>query len=352
MVTAKYFAMKLVISSVKIQIVCLWMVGSSLVATQADWMQNLPDTVKARPMTQLKLLGSHDSGAYRLNLTATPPMEETPMMDWVVDIARDNPEANQVLRQVTLAQRLNISEQLQQGIRALDLRILYNSDVQEFFMSHSMATDTLSSGLAQIRQFMTEHPGELIVIQMQDDAEHGEMTAPHNHEAISMVHAALGQFLIPVTQNRTLNSTMTLGTLVKSNKRILFSFLDRLSRKYGDIWSSSVINTSWPNGQTVNESLSTIQTYLPALRHAKNTLLNLVFFTITPTKDSIIAGVIGEALCGGVADSLFEWASQINAASMAFISQNLSLLKGLNIISIDNPSDGDVEQAIAWNYDN
>ena len=306
-------------------------------------MAKLPEAVKQRRLDQIKLLGTHDSGAYQLDLNASTPMEQTPILDLFKDLAEVDPVAYQVLENLTLSQPLSIFEQLEQGVRALDLRILYNNITQEFYLSHSFATEKLIPVLYKIGYFLSQHPGEILVIVMADDYEHVEQTSPYNSEAAVIIQSAMGDFLIPVSSSGNITDNMTLNDLVAQNQRVLINFENFF-------WPSGVLNQYWPNGQTANESMSVIETYLPEFSKLGQNLLNLVFFTVTPDASSILKNLIADWTGKNFPDSLFDWAARMYPRALDFIALNLKKLADLNIISVDAPSDAYVQRVIDWNH--
>ncbi|MEI6805636.1 MAG: hypothetical protein WCK49_03915 [Myxococcaceae bacterium] len=304
-------------------------------------MQNLPADIKQRRIDQLMLLGSHDSAAYKLDLNHTTPMEKTPILNLLKDLAEIDPLIDQVVKNQTLSQPLSIFEQLEQGIRALDFRFLYNNITQNFYLSHSYATVLMAPVFYEIQAFLNKHPGEFLVIQLENDYEHRESTGPYNAQAIQIVENALDAFLIPVTQNKSINNSMTLENLVRLNQRVLFNFNNKFPSNSTYLWPQSIVNEYWPNGQTVNQSMSIIETYLPELKASAQGFLNLVFFTVTPDPESIFENLFK--------DSLFTWAAEIYPRAREFIASNLQRLSGLSIVSVDAPSDAYVENVIQWN---
>src|SRR3989338_1703397 len=235
---------------------------------QADWMQNLPDSVKQRSLSEFKLPGTHDSAAYMVNLTASVPMELVPALNLFLNPYWLGEELTQrACEGMTLTQKYTVFEQLEQGIRAFDFRIFYHPEYQEFFMSHSFATVSMRIVLTHIRDFMLDHPGEVLVIEMNDDKEHAQLTNPKNEDAISIVQSILGDWLIPT------NTSLSLENLVFSQKRILFTFLGNLSNTYENVWHNGTVVEFWPNEPEPNASLQVIEDYLPNMSTPNETLL-------------------------------------------------------------------------------
>ena len=316
---------------------------------QADWMSQLSTVVKQRPLTRLKLMQSHNSGAYQLMLNATTPMEHFGLLDDAIILAEEDSSVEQFIGKVTFCQSKNIYEQLEQGIRSLDLRVLYNNILNEFFLSHSFATVPLRSALTQIQHFMTRHRGEILFMQMENDYEHTQETMPYNDQIISIVQSALGSLLLPVSANKMLNDTITLKSLTQSNKRILFSFSNPFAGSYNNVWLGKIINYFWPNDQTAENSLNTIRNNLPFYGTPQNKFMNSIFFTVTPSKNSILIGYLGEKFDCPVNNGIYDEASAMEALSSPFIRNHPSELAGLNIVSVDFPTDDYVQQIIDWN---
>ncbi len=106
----------------------------------ADWMRRYLPAIGGLKLTELTLPGTHDAGSFRADGVSQP---------WVQ------------------TQYLSFEEQLQQGVRALDLRLMNTgnrTDPIQFCHGSVLTNLTLDQGLAQIAGFLAEHTSELVVL--------------------------------------------------------------------------------------------------------------------------------------------------------------------------------------------
>lgn len=120
----------------------------------ADWMSYFTDfRVADLPM----LPASHDSGAAKVSESE----------DWLGLVAwlYAQTQTNSIMNQLLL------------GVRLLDLRLWVTFDEfdldDSIYLSHTFRSNlTLANTLAQVRQFLVEHPTEFVVLMTRIDAQH------------------------------------------------------------------------------------------------------------------------------------------------------------------------------------
>jgi hypothetical protein len=337
----------------------------------ADWMANLPISVRTAALKHLIVPGSHDSATYTLDIAATPPMQGS-IYQVLLDLLADPLTAliaDAPIHDLTLTQRGMIAPfQLESGIRALDLRVLYNpANVQQsldpFFFSHSFAAVPMNETLRGVASFLTAHAGEVIIVQLSVDWEHRNQTLPHLPTVMGIVRDILGEWLVPVPVENTSTYAnffveTSLATLVDAGHRVLFS-LDETSvdvRSFPGIWNASAVNTFWPNGQTANMSMSTIDAYLygadpsNTMPENNNDQLNLVFFTITPSDASIVQNVLDHIWNLTNVTSLRDYAQEMRAPTLSALAKAVGVdKKRISIVSIDWPDAEMISAIIALN---
>lgn len=105
----------------------------------ANWMQHYGSCIGGLQLTQLTLPGTHDAGTYL---------------------------GTQVLTDQT--QYLNILQQLQQGVRALDLRFQVDgTGPDRFYISHTLKINvTLQQILTQIQEFLRSNSMEIVILDL------------------------------------------------------------------------------------------------------------------------------------------------------------------------------------------
>lgn len=170
---------------------------------QADWMGELPLSVQRAPFKDIIVVGSHDSATHRLDFTATPPMSGSISNDIFQILLELNLDPFTALivgpptLDLTVTQHVCIAEQLEQGIRALDLRVLYNGTSETFFFAHSFAAVPFIETLQGIADFMNKHPREIVTIQIAPDWPHRHTTEPVWTLVLGNVSKILGQWMVP-----------------------------------------------------------------------------------------------------------------------------------------------------------
>ena len=120
----------------------------SAAANHPDCMAALSD---ATPVSQLSVPGTHDSMAY----TGTV-----------------------LLKDISLTQSMNLAQQLQSGIRYLDIRIDYETTFFSIYHGPIYLRATFDNVLNTLSRFLREHPGEFILMRLKqenDKATSGQM---------------------------------------------------------------------------------------------------------------------------------------------------------------------------------
>jgi 1-phosphatidylinositol phosphodiesterase len=106
-------------------------------ATHTDWMANIPDELR---VSELSIPGTHDSGSYEFG------------------------------GDIVLTQSMNISNQLNGGIRAMDIRL--KIDDGELMVYHGIAPQGLAFDgdvLATVTSFLAAHPSETVLMRIKDE---------------------------------------------------------------------------------------------------------------------------------------------------------------------------------------
>lgn len=140
-----------------------------------DWMSHLMDLVSFSrlPLSSITLPGSHDSLTYDLSLTVSSDGldEHAKISKWLrkLSIIRPN-DIEEFIRLQAMTQKLNIVQQLDNGLRFIDLRIsLENTDIGNkipgWYSIHCLQSNhEVNVYLKLIRNWMDMHPKEIIVI--------------------------------------------------------------------------------------------------------------------------------------------------------------------------------------------
>jgi len=180
----------------------------------ADWMSHLTKIRPAVKLRDLRLLGSHDAASCTIG-------------KWKPFSA------------VGITQNGSITQQLEMGVRYLDIRIAGGVDGVSIFHG-CLEGSPLSRVLEEIASFLLLHPGEVVVVELV--AEHGRKFSPQQKQtALQAVDDVLGDYLShddnddqssPMTSKQHQPwKEQTISEMVKANKRVVLLIHPRL-------WSS------------------------------------------------------------------------------------------------------------------
>lgn len=155
------------------------------------WMADNYGLLQDLPFPCIMLPGTHDSGAYAFSSRCLSPKARDKYLSWLATVAKP------FLKPWTCAQVLTVQQQLEAGIRFLDIRVSaclaspgcfgqqkvypklganeqegFTGESCSFWVSHTFACVPLDDVLAQIRSFLDSTSHEVVVLRMESDWEH------------------------------------------------------------------------------------------------------------------------------------------------------------------------------------
>ncbi|XP_028392086.1 PI-PLC X domain-containing protein 3-like [Dendronephthya gigantea] len=206
----------------------------------SSWMENLPSRFHNKPLIDIAIPGSHDSGSYSLSPQSPYSNRLDPKVKEIISLM-DNVTGKDLLYRWSVTQAQTIGEQLRSGVRYLDMRISFEPSQNELYVAHSLVGAKLADILMQIKNFVNKFKKEIILL----DFNH--VYAPIGHRLgafallISEVNAILGEHLCP----RTDISRITMQYVWRSGKQVLF-FVDSANKDLPRFAWSSITNILSP----------------------------------------------------------------------------------------------------------
>eukprot|EP00996_Jenningsia_fusiforme_P001072 NODE_197_length_2801_cov_21.947311_g180_i0.p1 GENE.NODE_197_length_2801_cov_21.947311_g180_i0~~NODE_197_length_2801_cov_21.947311_g180_i0.p1 ORF type:complete len:444 (+),score=63.35 NODE_197_length_2801_cov_21.947311_g180_i0:1416-2747(+) len=136
----------------------------------ANWMSHLHPVVKQQTLLDLTLPGSHDTLTYDLSEVVAQGANDIPV--WLSDLLHLLPKhlVGPYVRSVAQTQVLTVTEQLDNGIRFLDCRIMRTAGPDrlldpEWYSLHFLESRQKATVyLQQVRDWLNAHPTEIVVI--------------------------------------------------------------------------------------------------------------------------------------------------------------------------------------------
>ncbi|XP_053313486.1 PI-PLC X domain-containing protein 1 [Spea bombifrons] len=194
------------------------------------WMSNLPEKLWDCPLYNLSIPGSHDTMSYCLDKTS-PFSPEVPKI--LLTLAKYVPYiVRSLIYNWSTTQCLSVREQLDAGIRYLDLRIALRPDDPSFnlYFVHGFYTSvTVEKILQEILDWLKTHPTEVLILSCRDlDAVSPDL---HAHFT-SVIHRILDPKLCPR------NECPTLRNMWKQGYQVIISDDNTLALKDNYLWPS------------------------------------------------------------------------------------------------------------------
>ncbi|KAM7537490.1 hypothetical protein Aperf_G00000061262 [Anoplocephala perfoliata] len=142
----------------------------------SDWMAHLPEKVTKLSLAQIAIPGTHNSGTY--SIKESSPV--SPDMDFETLADLFSLVFNVQIPSWSVTQETNFTTQLQAGIRFFDFRVALKHDTCEglwsnssadiypcFYIVHGQYANRVNYELEIIKNFLTDHPKEVIIIDFQ-----------------------------------------------------------------------------------------------------------------------------------------------------------------------------------------
>ncbi|XP_024061335.2 PI-PLC X domain-containing protein 1 [Terrapene carolina triunguis] len=174
-----------------------------------DWMSQLPENLWDVPLHYLSLPGSHDTMTYCLDKNSDISINESKLlqvidkcMPWII---------HPIIMKWSITQVLNVSEQLDAGIRYLDFRIAHkpnDSSVNLYFVHMVYTTAVVEDILWEILKWLQAHPQEVVILACRNFV---GLTKELHHHLISCIKKIFHSKLCPKDVVPTLRNMWTYG---------------------------------------------------------------------------------------------------------------------------------------------
>ncbi|CAB3398210.1 unnamed protein product [Caenorhabditis bovis] len=186
-----------------------------------NWMSRLPNELKQQSILTLCIPGSHDSGAYNLS-TSQPTGHDQPMWKMLRRLSKLH-GSRTIIKRWSETQTLSITDQLNIGIRYLDVRFelirkhVEEGDFNNVKIVHALYGVSAPQFLVEITDFLNKNPEEIVIL----DINHVyRMNAPEfaSYFAHPMLKLIDKDLIWPIESDYTY---VTLSKMVSANRRLI-----------------------------------------------------------------------------------------------------------------------------------
>ncbi|XP_063387031.1 PI-PLC X domain-containing protein 3 [Cydia fagiglandana] len=232
------------------------------------WMRDLPEQLKDVPFIYLAIPGSHDSMTYGITRSSGLAPDAEPILHRLYPLFRGT------IMRWTITQSLDTWQQLLIGIRYLDLRLATKPGTEEFFFTHGLYAEEISSALRQVKDFVDTHPEEVVIL----DLQHFYGFTPTDHQRLMRLLINLyGSKLVP--RHLDLRS-VTLNSLNRLNQQVIVVYRNESVYTTTEFWQPQMLPSPWPQQDKVSGLLRFLE-YIR--RHPGTGFVHQAVLTPTPS---------------------------------------------------------------------
>jgi len=242
------------------------MAGEELLSTQC-WMGELPQQVREAPLLSLCIPGTHNSFTYTLERTGTAGPDQPGFVKQV--ITKFPGISSKTLHKWSVTQVLNLSRQLESGVRYFDIRLqaITEEDERVFKILHCLLGTDIVGLMKEVKSFLDENTSEVVILDFQRLYEFEE------DDHVTLIHHLQTQFQDLLCSWGQDISRISLASLQDSGTRLILLYPSIWDKKYAELrktrlnsntlsffWGRNFCPNPWPDTAsttTLREFLST-----------------------------------------------------------------------------------------------
>lgn len=220
------------------------------------WMTQLSEALKNLPIIHLAIPGSHNTMTYTIKRH--------------YDVGPDEPKyiralgrycsfvSKPIIFNWSITQHENIKDQLNGGIRYLDLRVATKPTDANIYFVHGLYGSKIYQPLQEIAEWLSFHSNEIVILDFQHFYSFSEMDHSHLVETIFRIFQTK---LCPVA---SMFDHITLNWLNLEKYQVIVIYRNVFAQNYSNLWPSCLWRTPWPNTVRVNELINFLDIKLKA----------------------------------------------------------------------------------------
>ncbi|XP_077921479.1 PI-PLC X domain-containing protein 1 isoform X2 [Halichoerus grypus] len=197
--------------------------------TNTDWMSALCPLLWDVPLHHLSIPGSHDTMTYCLNKKSPISQTQSRLLQLLGKVLPC--VTRPVVLRWSITQVLDVTEQLDAGVRYLDLRIahmLVGSEKNLHFVHMVYTTALVEDTLTEISEWLEKHPREVVILACRNFE---GMTEDLHEYLVACIRNIFGDMLCPRGDLPTLNQLWSRG------QQVILSYEEEsVVSRHGELW--------------------------------------------------------------------------------------------------------------------
>jgi hypothetical protein len=314
----------------------------------SQWMA-LPAAQK-RLIKDLVLPGTHDSGTYSLTQALSQIQYSNIQFLWELNSGQAPPGFPgggtyyvgqflynfifQLVQDVSQAQDQSLFDQLSGGIRFFDLRLYYDTNLQDIYVQHGLRGAAFSTLLSDVANFVSQQGGkELIILQVSHTNFATEAQGVTRLDSLLSSTLPSGSLYTPASLDALAGTQ--LSAITGSGSRVIVMNTDT-NVTYPST-SPVLTTTGFQNSGRNPDGVDTVSALASAeaqgLQQSRTCPLYQINWTLTPQLSDIVNEVVSRANGNPPNPVLKNLADQADQALLGFIQQHAK--EEFNLITVD-----------------
>lgn len=304
----------------------------------ANWMEQLAEQIGNRPLNRIAIPGTHDSATYSFS----PNGELSPDSPDLTQKLQQLPDIKKIVYNWARTQNYSISQQLEAGIRYLDIRVATYRDYDDYSdirIVHSMWGISVIDAIQQVDAFMRKYPKEIVLLRFGTNKP-GAMSSQSKSRLIEKLKQTFSDILVPTIFDATVTPAELWATTPSKRLIVLFNWALYADTPVGDrilFWEDESWEYSGSKlGADGTTDLSKLKASLQSGIDKAITNPHKFFglgLSLTPDTELILKSELSEVLEGG--GSLYKnCAKDATTAGMQWLRTQW-FNKPINIFSTD-----------------
>ena len=182
----------------------------------------------------------------------------------------------------SITQSLDITAQLQAGIRYFDLRIAAKKGSNECFCVHGLYGANIDDILKDISRFLDKHPKEVVLL---DFNHFYEMDQFKHKQLMSHILEVLGYKMCPFLDV----DSLTLNTLWENNLQVIVFYHVDIVEENAQFWPGSQIPSPWPNTMKADDMVKSLDKSLTEVRPTMDNAFFVFQGVLTPSTNYVVS---------------------------------------------------------------
>lgn len=215
------------------------------------WMTRLPALLRNLPIIHLAIPGSHNTTTYTVNRYNDIGIDESTIIQL---LGRFFPFIlKPIIFNWSVNQYDSVKEQLNGGIRYLDLRLATKPNTNSIYFLHGLYGSEVNEPLEQINNWLSSHPHEFVILDFQHFYSFAD---EHHRQLITKIKNIFRWKLCPF--HKQLNN-ITLQWLSSEKYQVIVIYRNIVAKNFHDLWPSGMWPTPWPdttNSKELDEFLT------------------------------------------------------------------------------------------------